>query len=127
MKLIIRCVIAAAFIFSTQSHARYVGTEPIQFTPAQNNWMKTLRSPTKSLCCDENDGDFTSQAIKPGADGKLHWFATIKGEWYEVPDDAIVTDTPNIVGRPLVWYLQWIGVEGKLVTRVRCFLPGALG
>ena len=106
---------------------RYVGAEQIQYSQEIQDWIKSLKSDRQSSpCCDMSDGDFTSQAIRTGADGKLHWWATVNGEWVEIPDEAVVTEG-NKLGRPVIWYLQWPGLGGGTVTYIRCFLPGALG
>lgn len=119
--------LTAAFLLASPAVARYVGTEQIQYSQEIQDWIKNLKSKKQSSpCCDLSDGDFTSMDIRLGADGKSHFFATIEGEWVEIPDDALVTE-PNRIGRPIVWYVRWMGLEGKMVTLVRCFLPGAMG
>ena len=44
----------------------------------------------------------------------------LKGEWIDVPPNAIVKE-PNRYGPAVVWPYQ--DVDGK--TKIRCFLPGA--
>lgn len=123
--IVVAVVILAAL--GRPAHPRYVGAEPIQFSQEIQDWIKGLRSgQQRSPCCDLSDGDFTQQDLRVGADGRTHFFATVEGEWVEVPDDAIVRE-PNRIGRPIVWVTRWMGLEGKPVTFVRCFLPGALG
>lgn len=119
-------VILAA-VTSRPAHPRYAGAEPVQYSPEILDWIKGLQSSQqRSACCDLADGDFTQQDLRPGADGRTHFFATVEGEWVEIPDGALVRE-PNRIGRPIVWYSRWMGLNGKPVTFVRCFLPGALG
>lgn len=114
-------------IASISAQSRYVG-DPVQFTPEQEKWFLDLRNEvTGGRCCDHNDGDFTSQDLRLGADGKTHYWATVEGEWNEVPDSAVLTG-PNLVGRPLVWFQKYRSLRaGGLTTTILCFQPGALG
>jgi hypothetical protein len=46
----------------------------------------------------------------------------IEGNWYDVPDDAIINE-PNRNGRTIVWPMHvWEGE--KLTIAIRCFMPG---
>ena len=119
-------VLVAATSIAAPALARYVG-EPVQFTPDIAEWIRGLHSPSsRASCCDISDGEFTQQDIRLGADGRTHWWATIKGDWFEIPDDAVVTG-PNFLGRPIIWSVSYINIDGLPVTLIRCFLPGALG
>jgi hypothetical protein len=99
-------VILLAAAAAVPASARFVGVEPVQYSPEVHDWIRALKAPGQVVaCCDFNDGDFAQQDIRTGADGGQHWFTTIRGEWFEVPDEAVVTE-PNLLGRPIVWY--WV-------------------
>jgi len=50
--------------------------------------------------------------------------ACIEGNWYDVPDDAIINE-PNRDGRTIVWPMHvWEGE--KLTIAIRCFMPGSM-
>ena len=48
-----------------------------------------------------------------------HYRVRIYGQWFVVPDDAVVTE-PNRSARPLWPYNDRYGN-----TQIRCFMPGA--
>jgi len=115
-----------AGLLSRPALPRYVGAEPVQYSQEIQDWIRGLKSEQqRSPCCDLADGDFTQQDIRLGADGNSHFFVNIEGQWVEVPDASIVRE-PNRIGRPIVWFSRWPGLDGKPVTFVRCFLAGAL-
>src|SRR5215831_17382936 len=80
-------------------------------------WFDRLAS-GQSLCCSFADGvsvqdvDWDTQ--------EDHYRVRIHGEWFVVPDDAVVTE-PNRFGPAVVWpYNDRYGN-----TQIRCFIPGA--
>jgi len=80
-------------------------------------WFDRLAS-GKGLCCSFADGvsvqdvDWDTQ--------EDHYRVRIHGEWFVVPDDAVVTE-PNRFGPAVVWpYNDRYGN-----TQIRCFIPGA--
>lgn len=84
--------------------------------PGLIDWLKTLQNQNKELCCDGTDTD----AIDAWeADGK-RFRVKFRGEWYEVPDSALV-DGPNKSGGALLWMNK--GYSG---FSVRCFMPGTM-
>lgn len=85
-------------------------------------WFDSLRS-GKGLCCSDADGSALSDVDWETKDG--HYRARIEGEWYDVPDDAVLTG-PNRVGRTMVWPIPTNEIDGKVTFKIRCFLPGAL-
>ena len=90
--------------------------------PALRAWFDRLAS-GKGLCCSFADGakvedvDWDTQS---GADGGVHYRVRLDGQWFDVPDAAVVTE-PNKFGPAVVWPYQ--DIEGK--TQIRCFIPGA--
>lgn len=81
-------------------------------TAPLHDWFNKLAS-GKGLCCSFADG----VAIEdPDIDVKGgHYRVRLNGEWFDVPDDAVITE-PNLIGRAFVWPYQ---------GGIRCFLPGA--
>lgn len=92
--------------------------------PAKHAWFDQLRS-GKGLCCSFADGvsienvDWDTDGPKD-EQGNATYRVRIKGEWINVPPEAVVTE-PNKYGQAVVWPYQ--GGDGK--TQIRCFIPGA--
>lgn len=84
--------------------------------PELNGWMKGLHSKNNTWCCDGNDTDPIDDWDTKGG----HYRVKFQGQWYDVPDDAIV-EGPNKSGTPLLWMQKGWGE-----VRPRCFMPGTL-
>ncbi len=84
--------------------------------PERNDWLKSLHSKSKAHCCDGNDTD----AIEDWETKDSRYRVKFRGEWYDVPESAIV-DGPNRGGDALLWMNK--GFSG---SSVRCFMPGTL-
>jgi hypothetical protein len=80
-------------------------------------WFDSLRS-GKGPCCSDADGYALSDVDWESGNGRYR--VRIDGEWYDVPDDAIITE-PNRVGRTMVWPIR--GYQG---LSIRCFMPGSM-
>lgn len=81
-------------------------------------WFDSLAS-KKGLCCSDADGSAVSDADWETKDG--HYRVKIEGEWFDVPDDALITE-PNLYGKTMVWPIKgWGGLT------IRCFMPGPMG
>jgi hypothetical protein len=80
-------------------------------------WFDSLRS-GKGPCCSDADGSAVSDVDWESKSG--HYRVRIDGEWYDVPDDAVITE-PNRVGRTMVWPIR--GYQG---LSIRCFIPGSM-
>jgi len=80
-------------------------------------WFDSLRS-GKGPCCSDADGSAVSDVDWESKSG--HYRVRIDGEWYDVPDDAVITE-PNRVGRTMVW-----PIKGSLGISIRCFMPGSM-
>jgi len=80
-------------------------------------WFEHLGS-RKGLCCDFADGAGVQDVDWDTQEG--HYRVRIHGEWFVVPDDAVVTEA-NRFGPAVVWpYNDRYGN-----TQIRCFMPGA--
>lgn len=80
-------------------------------------WFDSLRS-GKGPCCSDADGSAVSDVDWESSSG--HYRVRVDGEWYDVPDDAVITE-PNRVGRTMVWPIR--GYQG---LTIRCFMPGSM-
>lgn len=80
-------------------------------------WFDSLKS-GKGPCCSDADGYALSDVDWESGNG--HYRVRIEGEWYEVPEDAVITE-PNRVGRTMVWPVR--GYQGMTI---RCFMPGSM-
>jgi hypothetical protein len=80
-------------------------------------WFDRLAS-RNGLCCAFADGVSLQDVDWDTQEG--HYRVRIQGEWFVVPDAAVVTE-PNRFGPAVVWpYNDRYGN-----TRIRCFMPGA--
>lgn len=88
-------------------------------------WFDQLKS-GKGLCCSDADGYAVSDPdwdTKRDGD-RVHYRVRIEGNWYDVPDDAVITE-PNRAGRTMVWPIRsWESGEPKFW--IRCFMPGSM-
>lgn len=84
--------------------------------PANNEWLKSLTSKNKTLCCDGNDTD----AIEDWDTKDNRYRVKFRGQWFDVPDDALVDDAKKGV-EALLWMNK--GYSG---VSVRCFKPGSM-
>ena len=80
-------------------------------------WFDSLRS-GKGPCCSDADGYALSDVDWESGNG--HYRVRIEGQWYDVPEDAVITE-PNRVGRTMVWPIR--GYQGMTI---RCFMPGSM-
>lgn len=81
-------------------------------------WFDSLAS-KKGPCCSDADGSVVQDADWESKNG--HYRVKIKGDWYDVPDDAVLT-VPNLYGKTMVWPVSggWSGLT------IRCFIPGSM-
>ncbi|CAL78055.1 conserved hypothetical protein [Bradyrhizobium sp. ORS 278] len=86
-------------------------------SPDIKAWFDGLRS-GKGPCCSDADGSAVSDVDWESKGG--HYRVRIEGEWFDVPDDAVITE-PNRVGRAMVWPMR--GYQG---LSIRCFMPGSM-
>jgi len=80
-------------------------------------WFDQLAS-GKGLCCSFADGFSIQDVDWDTRDGRYR--VRIRGEWVEVPENAVVTE-PNRYGPAVVWPYK----DSEGATQIRCFLPGA--
>jgi len=80
-------------------------------------WFDRLAS-GKGLCCSFADGFSVQDVDWDTQDG--HYRVRIYGQWFVVPDDAVVTE-PNRFGPAVVWPDN----DRYGNTQIRCFMPGA--
>jgi hypothetical protein len=80
-------------------------------------WFDSLRS-GKGPCCSDADGSAVSDVDWESRNG--HYRVRIEGEWFDVPEEAVITE-PNRIGRTMVWPLHGYGG-----LTIRCFMPGSM-
>jgi hypothetical protein len=85
-----------------------------QLTQSQRDWYNSAKNMHGGSCCNNNDGSVTHD-WKMDA-GKYH--VLIEGNWYEVPEFALVWGNPN--AEAVVWYFR--DLNGNV--GIRCFSPG---
>lgn len=109
-------VVFAAIILpaSARDNGQYA-----QANPEIKNWFNKLSS-KRGNCCSDADGTALSDVDWETKAGKYR--VKFQGEWYDVPDDALITE-PNKVGRTMLWAFKYPGGT----THIRCFMPGAMG
>ncbi|MCP4618589.1 MAG: hypothetical protein GY844_19415 [Bradyrhizobium sp.] len=101
-------------ILSQHSHARDDGRYANSPLKA---WFDSLKS-GKGPCCSDADGYAVADPDWESKSG--HYRVRVEGEWYDVPDDAVITE-PNRAGRTMVWPIKgWGGMT------IRCFMPGSM-
>ena len=109
--VVILCIIV---FLPNHSYARDDGR--ITNSPLKE-WFDRLAS-RNGLCCAFADGVGVQDVDWDTQDG--HYRVRIYGQWFVVPDLAVVTE-PNRFGRAVVWpYNDRYGN-----TQIRCFMPGA--
>lgn len=80
-------------------------------------WMDRLSS-QKGLCCSFADGRSIAD-VDWDVIGN-HYRVRVDGAWFDVPDNAVVSET-NRLGEAVVW--PYRDVSGAM--QIRCFMPGA--
>ena len=89
--------------------------------PELNAWFDQLAS-KKGPCCSNADGSAVVDADWDSQGG--HYRVRIEGEWWDVPENAVITE-PNRDGRTIVWPIHlWDGT--KHTISIRCFMPGSM-
>jgi hypothetical protein len=91
--------------------------------PTLRQWVEGLKDKGGQGCCDDADGYPTEYEWDIA--GK-RYKVRIDGEWYVVPDEAVI-DGPNRLGYATVWYWAQWEIDGSLIPHIRCFLPGPGG
>jgi hypothetical protein len=91
--------------------------------PVIRKWVQGLKDKSGHGCCDTADGYPAEYEWDVAAKG---YKVRIEGEWYVVPDDAVI-DQPNKLGYATVWYWWSWDMDGKKNHHIRCFLPGTGG
>jgi hypothetical protein len=91
-----------------------------QKRPDLDSWFNGLQSAGSGLCCHGREAKELDDSDWDTKDA--HYRVRLNGDWYDVPDNAVVKER-NLVGHALVWvYVHRYG-EMPILT-IRCFLPG---
>ena len=110
-------VLMSAFLLFAAAHAR--DPEGKYANSPLKDWFDHLSSKNGN-CCSFADGRTIEDVDWTTDNG--HYRVRFDGEWYDVPDDALVT-VPNKYGKAVVW--PYVEFNTKQV-KIRCFMPGAL-
>jgi len=110
------CLLVGTLVTQARDNGRFASSDP-----QTKAWFDSLAS-KKGPCCSDADGYAVSDPDWETVGD--HYRVRIDGEWYDVPDDAVIT-VPNRVGRTMVWPMRW-PEGGKVTIEIRCFLPGAM-
>lgn len=95
---------------------------------AQDNWVDQLTNQNGYRCCTNEDGERLGPVSwdTNAADGFPYKVLHNDGEWYRVPQDAVVRER-NRDGIARVWYgVEFSQSKNTYIPRVVCFIPGAL-
>jgi len=107
-----------AFFVMTLAPSELVARDDGRFAGSPlKEWFDHLGS-RNGLCCAFADG-VSVQDVDWDTQGG-HYRVRIQGEWFVVPDDAVVTE-PNRFGPAVVW--PYNDHNGN--TKIRCFIPCA--
>lgn len=93
-----------------------------QSDPQTHAWFNKLAS-KKGLCCSFADGKTIADVDWKTHDG--HYHVRIEDRWYDVPDEAVITE-PNRIGQTMVWPYQTRELDGTEGWAIRCFMPGSM-
>jgi hypothetical protein len=111
-------LVCLASATAARDNGRYANTDP-----ALKAWVKELTDKKGNGCCDTADG-YPAEVEWDIDTGRYR--VRIEGEWYDVPDDALI-ERPNRLGYAMVWYYPTFEADGRFKPKIRCFLPGAGG
>jgi hypothetical protein len=117
MSLWIRFSIALAFLFVLPQLAFARDLDGRYANSPLHGWFEQLAS-KKGRCCSDADGMSISDVDWTSHDG--HYRVQIRGEWVDVPDDAVITE-PNRAGPTMVWP-TWLDGHPQVI----CFMPGTM-
>lgn len=85
--------------------------------PGLRAWFKSVRAKSGVPCCDISDGHITTWERMPDDD---HYYVPIDGKLWQVPPEAVITETSHPTGETVVWYIR----QGPDTYYIRCFVPG---
>ncbi|WFU45130.1 hypothetical protein QA640_26090 [Bradyrhizobium sp. CB82] len=90
--------------------------------PELDSWYESLRS-GKGQCCSDADRFALSDVDWETRDG--HYRVRIAGEWWDVPDEAVITG-PNRAGHAMAWPVYYWKLKRLIRVEIRCFMPGSM-
>jgi len=117
MPIRIMCALLLSASAASSMQARDLDGRYAAQNPELHQWFEGLRS-GKGPCCSDADGSAVSDVDWDTAGG--HYRVRIDGAWFDVPDEAVITE-PNRIGRTMVW-----PIRGYLGVTIRCFMPGSM-
>jgi hypothetical protein len=113
---LIERTLALSLLFSLPAYAKDIGQWGDNVSPELRAWFNSVYNDKGIKCCDVADGYPVEYQMRPDN----HYWVRFKGEWYEVPDEAVVRKYGNPTGGGVVWFVEVFGGRA-----VRCFVPVA--
>lgn len=119
----IRLFLLVAILALTILGPVQAGSPDVQYAASLlKPWLQNLKS-GKGPCCSAAGGVALADVGWESVNG--HYRVRIEGAWWEVPDDAVVTE-PNRAGRTMVWPIYTWGLDGLERVEIQCFMPGGM-
>jgi hypothetical protein len=116
LALVIACRVLAPYKAAARDLDGRYANSPLK------SWFESLHS-SKGPCCSDADGTALSDVDWETKDG--HYRVRIQGQWWDVPDEAVITE-PNRIARTMVWPVYYWTVGAPLRVDIRCFMPGSM-
>ena len=110
-------IVLLLLLCSPPASARDLDGRYAKAPPEIKEWFKAQHA-NGLPCCDIADGHETISEKR--ADGR--YWVPLEGKWWPVPNEVVIKDTGNPIGRAIVWYI--VNIETKQVF-IRCFVPQA--
>jgi hypothetical protein len=113
---VIKHTLVLILLFLLPTQAKDVGQWGSNISPQLRAWFNEVYNSSGFKCCEAADGYPVEYQMR----SDNHYWVRFKGEWYEVPDEAVVRQYGNPTGSGVVWFAEVFGGRA-----VRCFVPVA--
>lgn len=126
MNRILALALALVTIMPARAHYK---PEYAQASPEMKEYFNSLHNENHIPCCDTSDGrriddaDWDLSCTTNPVGLECHYRVRIEGEWYDIPNEALVTGLPapkDDTRGAIVWPVP----QGKGYY-IRCFRPGS--
>ena len=115
--MLARIVLAITIVLASAATQARDNGQYSQVSPDIKRWVEGLTDTQGRGCCATADGFRPDEVEWDIAENSYR--VMIAGEWFTVPDGAVIKET-NRIGYALVWYYVSNGS-----VFIRCFLPGS--
>ena len=110
----IKHALAFSLPFLLPAPAKDIGQWGSNVGPELRAWFNSVYNRKGIKCCEAADGYPVEYQMR----SDNHYWVLFKGDWYEVPDEAVVRQYGNPTGSGVVWFAEVFGGRA-----VRCFVP----